>query len=206
VVKGSNPFTPAIVFSEKTLEESRRRGVQMAMEGRLRIGVIMRYAGAVACIIGIILIPVLFEWPYVVERSETLTLEENQDLSIIEVRYSGVAERITVTISASPPAWPRWYSLSLYNQSQMDGSYSEGLFGHTINQTATYDADIEGQGTCYVVFGRGNSNDSIVISADVSYKVTGTNRYFLVPGIVMLVAGIVLVISGGRGRRTSAGP
>jgi hypothetical protein len=166
-----------------------------------RKDVILLYAGIAACIVGIILIPVFFEWPYVVERSETLTLEENQDLCISEVRYPAVAERITVTISASPPAWPGWYSLSLHNQSQMDifratGSFPDGLFGHTVNQTATFDADIKGQGTCYLVLGRGNSNDSIVISADVSYKVTGTNRYFLVPGIAMLIAGVVLIISG----------
>ena len=171
------------------------------MRERSRIGVILRYVGAASIIIGIILVLVLFNWPYVVERSETLTLEEDQGLSIVEIQYSGRAEHVTVAMSAYPPAWPGWYSLSLHNQSQMDhfnayGEFRDGLFGHTVNQTATYDTSIEGQGTCYIVFGRGNSNDSIVISADVSYEATGTNPYYPVPGIVTFVAGVVLVIVG----------
>ena len=178
------------------------------MAGGERPGIrrILRYVGIATIIIGIILLLVLSYSPYVVKRSETLTLEENQSIIIVEVRYSGQAEQLTVTISVDSPAWPGWYSLALHNQSQVDhyrafGEFQDGLFGHTINQTATYDADIDGQGTCYLVFGRGNTNDSVVISADVSYKVTGTNPYYVVPGIVTLAAGAVLVGVGSIGMR-----
>lgn len=99
--------------------------------------------------------------------------------------------------------------LYVFNQAQYDayrnGPVSGSMF-QTSGNSGSFSVNIQSPGTYYIVLEHGASSANQVQSVQVSYVVDGMNTLYLVSGIGLLAAGILLSVLGYSRKRKVVPP
>jgi hypothetical protein len=99
--------------------------------------------------------------------------------------------------------------LYLFNQAQYD-SYRNGPVSGSMFQTSgisgSFSANVPSPGTYYIVLEHGASSVNQVQNVQVSYVIDGMNPVYLVSGLGLLAAGIILAVLGYARKRKVVPP